>query len=164
MRRRGGVGFDALVLEFGTAVFFVVLTVLAFLAPETALHDYTPALSSAVLALLAGGSLAAGTPFTLGIAKQTTPQEVWTQPLFRRTTSVLAAVWTVSFTVGSVVLAALAHAQPVARVGAQVLVFVVPMVFTVRYVAHVRGRAAVPRGKVVLCGTDGPRTGDSTAR
>lgn len=142
VRRRRGTGFDALVIELGTAAFFAALTVLAIVAPETPLHVYSPALSNAALALIAGGSLVARVPFTMGIAKQTTPQEVWTQPLFVRTAYVLTGVWTASFAVGAVVLTVLAHAETVVRLLAQVLVFAVPMIFTKRYVANVRAKAA----------------------
>ncbi|WP_278265808.1 hypothetical protein [Nocardia sp. AG03] len=145
VRRRRGVGFDALVIELGTVAFFVALTVLAIVAPDTALHAYAPALSNAALAVIAGGSLVARVPFTLGIAKQTTPQEVWKQPLFVRTAYVLTGVWTAAFAIGAVVLAVFAHADSVVRVVAQVLVFAVPMVFTVRYVACVRAKASALR-------------------
>ena len=52
-------------------------------------------------------------------------------------------VWAVSFTVGAVILAAIVHAggDVVVRTVVQVLGFVIPMAFTVRYVAIVKGRA-----------------------
>ncbi|MFF2084068.1 hypothetical protein ACFVVM_09845 [Nocardia sp. NPDC058176] len=145
VRRRGGAGFDALIIESGTVVFFAGLSVLAFIDPDTALHPYSPALSSAALALIAGTSLAIRQPFTLGIAKQTTPREVWGHPLFVRTGYVLTSVWTASFTVGAVVLALVAHADTVLRIAAQALAFAVPMVFTVRYVAHIKTEVAARR-------------------
>ncbi|SUD49290.1 Uncharacterised protein [Nocardia otitidiscaviarum] len=139
-QRRAGRGWDALVLELGSAAFFAGITVVAFADPGAGLHDYTPALANAVLAVIAGVSLALRAPFTLSIAKQSAPREFWEQPLFVRTGYVLTSVWTASFALGAVGLAALAHA-PTPRIVVQVLSFAIPMVFTVRYVARVRNRA-----------------------
>jgi len=75
-----GENFDALIIEIGSGIFFAGLVVLAFVAPESVLLGYSTALSSAALAVIAWGSLAIRRPFTLGIAKQTTPRELWAQP------------------------------------------------------------------------------------
>ena len=133
---------DAQIIELGSAVFFAAITVVAFTTPDSGLHAYTPALSSATLALIAGASLAVRKPFTLGIAKQTTPREFWDQPLFVRTNVIITAVWTASFAVAAVVLTTLAHSGSTTRTVVQVAGFVVPMVFTLRYVAHIQTRAA----------------------
>ncbi|MFE2143110.1 hypothetical protein ACFXA3_15450 [Streptomyces sp. NPDC059456] len=143
-QRRAGAGFDALIIEIGSAVFFAALTVIAFTDPHSGVHAYSAALSSAVLALIAGGSLLAGRPFTLGIAKRTTPREVWGLRPFVRANVVITAVWTAAFTVTAGALAALAHAgqghsTPATLV--QVAGFAVPMLFTVRYVAAVQAKA-----------------------
>jgi hypothetical protein len=69
-----GTAFDALIIETGSAVFLAALAALAALAgPHAGLLNYAAALSSTALAVLAWGSLAVRRPFTLGIAKQTTP-------------------------------------------------------------------------------------------
>ncbi|WP_112241568.1 DUF3159 domain-containing protein [Kribbella monticola] len=139
---RAGRGLDAQIIELGSAVFFAVITVLAFTSPDSGLHPYAPALSSATLALIAGISLAVRKPFTLGIAKQSTPREFWEQPLFVRTNVIITAVWTACFAVTAVVLATLAHSGSTARTLVQVAGFVVPMIFTLRYVAHIQAKAA----------------------
>ncbi|MFE6847094.1 hypothetical protein [Streptomyces sp. NPDC057686] len=144
-QRRAGAGFDALIIETGSAVFFAALTVLAFAAPDTPLHAYSAALSCATLALVAGVSLLIGKPFTLGIAKRTTPREVWGLKPFVRTNVVITAVWTAAFAVTAGVLALLAHAgdgHSTAATLVQLAGFALPMVFTVRYVASVQARAA----------------------
>ncbi|MFF3863039.1 hypothetical protein [Streptomyces sp. NPDC002209] len=144
-QRRAGAGFDALIIETGSAVFFAALTVLAFAAPDTPLHAYSAALSSATLALVAGVSLLIGKPFTLGIAKRTTPREVWGLKPFVRTNVVITTVWTAAFAVTAGVLALLAHAgdgHSTAATLVQLAGFALPMVFTVRYVASVQARAA----------------------
>ncbi|MGW0083280.1 hypothetical protein [Streptomyces sp. NPDC003393] len=141
---RAGVGLDALIIELGSAVFFAVLAAVAFADPHSGVHDYSAALSSGTLAVIAGISLAVGRPFTLGIAKRTTPREVWGLKPFIRTNVVITAVWTAAFALTAVVLALVAHAghgHSVSAVVIQIAGFVVPMVFTVRYVAHVQAKA-----------------------
>ncbi|UXY31647.1 hypothetical protein [Streptomyces sp. HUAS TT20] len=141
---RAGTGFDALIIELGSAVFFAVLAAVAFADPHSGVHDYSAALSSGTLAVIAGVSLAIGRPFTLGIAKRTTPPEVWKLKPFVRTNVVITAVWTAAFVLTAVVLALVAHAGDAHSTTAtviQIAGFVVPMVFTIRYVAHVQAKA-----------------------
>ena len=144
---RSGARPDALIIEIGSAAYFAVLAVIAFANPHSGVHPYTATISSAVLALIAGLSLAIGRPFTLGIAKRTTPQEYWKSPLFIRTNVIITAVWTAAFAVTAVVLGMLAHggnSRSTAATVVQVAGFVVPMLFTVRYVAYVQAKARGP--------------------
>jgi hypothetical protein len=142
-QRMRGEQFDALIIEIGSGVFFAGLVLLAFVAPESVLLGYSTALSSAALAVIAWGSLAIRHPFTLGIAKQSTPAELWDQPGFVRVNVIITLVWAASFTLGAVLLAVIVHAGGgvLPRTVAQVAAFAIPMVFTVRYAAAVRRRA-----------------------
>ncbi|MEU4926510.1 hypothetical protein AB0G54_08390 [Streptomyces yokosukanensis] len=143
-QKRAGAGFDALVIEAGSAVFFAVLAAVAFADPHSGVHDYSAALSSGTLAVIAGVSLAVGRPFTLGIAKRTTPREYWTARPFIRINTVITAAWTAAFAVTAVVLAVLdhaGHAHTTPATVVQIAGFAVPMVFTVRYVAHAQAKA-----------------------
>jgi hypothetical protein len=63
-----------------TCVFFVVMAILALVAPHSGLHHWTPALSLATLAVIAFGSLVVHRPFTLPIAGRSTPEEYWHTP------------------------------------------------------------------------------------
>jgi hypothetical protein len=63
-----------------TCVFFVVMAILALVAPHSGLHHWTPALSLATLAVIAFGSLVVHRPFTLPIARRSTPEEYWHTP------------------------------------------------------------------------------------
>jgi hypothetical protein len=138
---RGGLPLDAQIIAIGSAVYFAALAALAFAEPHTKLHGYTPAMASGALALIGLASLAARKPFTLGIAKQDTPREYWDNPIFLRVNDVITGVWTASFVIGAVVLSVMAHSSVALRTTVQVAAFVVPMVFTVRYVATVKARA-----------------------
>jgi hypothetical protein len=141
---RTGHPVDALIIEISSAVFFAAITAVAFADPNSGVHAYSAPLSSGFLAVVAGISLAAGRPFTLGIAKQTTPREYWDRPEFVRVNVIITGVWTAAFAATAIVLAAMAHAgqaHSTAAIIVQVAGFVVPMVFTVRYVAYVQAKA-----------------------
>ncbi|MDN3351529.1 hypothetical protein [Actinomadura sp. DC4] len=141
-QRRAGRTADALIIETGSAVFFVALAIVAFADPHSGLHPYTGALSNGVLALIAAISLAVHRPFTLGIAKQSTPREYWEMPEFVRINMIITSVWTVSFAVSAIVIAIFAARGDRTAVIVQVAGLIVPMVFTIRYVAHVKAKVA----------------------
>jgi hypothetical protein len=141
---RAGTPADALIIEFGTAAYFVVLTGIAFTDPDSGVHPYSAALSNGVLAVIAGVSLAVGKPFTLGIAKRSAPPEVWNRKPFIRINTVITSVWTAAFAISAIALAFVTHAGDGHSTGAtliQVAGFVVPMMFTVRYVAAQQRKA-----------------------
>lgn len=140
-KTRAGLPLDAQIIELGTAVYFAGLTALAFADPGTALHAYIPAMAEGALGVIALGSLLLRKPFTLGIARQSMPREAWDNPLFLRVNTIISTVWAASFVIGCVALAALAHGSATGRIVVQTAVFVLPLVFTTRYVEHVRARA-----------------------
>jgi hypothetical protein len=135
--------FDALIIETGSAVFFAAMAAIAFAAPHSGLLTYSAAVSSTTLAVIAWVSLAIRRPFTLGIAKQTTPREVWTQPAFIHSNDVITTIWAVSLTISAVILTAVIHAgaDVLVRSAFQLLGFIVPMLCTARYVKIVHARA-----------------------
>ncbi len=142
--RRAGVEASAQILDFGTIVYALGLTVLAFTDPHSSLQANDGAISSAWLALIGWASLALRKPFTLGMARRSAPKEVWRAPHFIRINTVLTTVWTVGFTLSAVAefacteLDAPSPLQMICRVAG----FAVPAVFTVHYVKGVRARAA----------------------
>lgn len=140
-RRRAGSPLDALIIEIGSLIYFSGLSVVAFVAPDTPLHAYAPSLANGALALIASASLALGVPFTMGIAKQSTPREFWETPLFVRTGYVLTWVWTGAFLLGCVTLALVAHAGTLPLTVVHVFTFGVPAVFTLWYAERVKARA-----------------------
>lgn len=146
---RAGRGLDALIIEIGSGLFFAALTIAAFAAPHSGLHPWAPALANGALALIAAISLLIRRPFTLGIAKIDTPREFWDQPIFIRTNTVITSVWTASFAISAVALAFAVHSGTALRSTLQVAGFVVPMVFTIRYVAHVKAKVAAILGQSV---------------
>jgi len=143
-QRLAGRTADALIMETGSAVFFAALAVLAFANPDSGLRPYSAAISSSVLFLIAAVSLLIRRPFTLGIAKQSTPREVWGLAGFVRANVVITSVWTAAFAATAVTLALIDHAghsHSLAATLVQIAGLVVPILFTVRYVAHVQAAA-----------------------
>jgi uncharacterized membrane protein YgdD (TMEM256/DUF423 family) len=136
-QRRNGSAWDALILESGSALFFAVLTAIAFAAPDSSIKPYVGPISTGWLALIAWVSLGIRRPFTLGIAKQMTERAIWDSPIFRRVNVTITAVWAV------VLCAILRHSYSdpgTATTIVQVVCFLIPIVFTVRYPAIVRAR------------------------
>jgi hypothetical protein len=140
-KTRGGLPLDAQIMDLGTSTYFVALTALAFADPKTALHAYIPAMASGALGVIATVSVLVRRPFTLGVARQELPREAWDNPLFLKVNMIISAVWAASFAAGCIGLAALAHSSAVGRIVVQTAAFAVPLVFTMRFVDHVRSRA-----------------------
>jgi hypothetical protein len=143
LQRRAGNPADAVIIETGSAVFFAALAVVAFADPHSGLHPYSAALANGMLAVVALISLAARKPFTLGIAKQSTPREYWDQPAFLQVNMIITSVWTASFAATATTIAIIAgDGHKTATLITQIAGIVVPMTFTNRYVAHVRAKVA----------------------
>jgi hypothetical protein len=130
------------VLSVGTLVFFVAMSVVALIDPHSPIHRWIPAIAYGVLALIAGTSLAIGRPFTLSIAKRTTPEEVWARPEFIAINRFLTAVWSVSFATGCAICAVLigVAGDRTSLIVVAVLAFVVPMRITQVTAARARAR------------------------
>jgi hypothetical protein len=147
--RRAGTAADALILEYGMAAFFAVLTVVAFAATDSGLRHWTGALSLGWLAVIAWAGLVVGQPFTLGIARRQVAPEVWDSPVFLHINRVLTAVWAAAFTVTAIVLIPVSAADlgSAVSIPVQVAGFVVPAVFTARYPERARAGAAGRAGQ-----------------
>lgn len=144
LARRAGRKADTLIIEWSGFVFFVLLTAVAFAFPASPLKTYTGALTDAWLSLTAWGSLAIGKPFTLGIARTTTPEKFWDNPVFKRINVIITLAWALSFTVGGLAGIALLNYAPhatFALITLKVLCFAVPVAFTVLYPRKARARA-----------------------
>lgn len=144
VERSRGRGWDQVVIETSSALFFAGLALATFTISPTPLGDYGPAASLGWLALTAWGSLAIRKPFTLGIARTMAPAEVWQSPLFYRLNAVLTAAWATGFTGTSLALVALLRFAPhatIAVIAVKLLGFALPATFTASYPKAVRARA-----------------------
>lgn len=140
-RRTGSVG----VLDAGGIAFFAIFTVLTLVLDAgvlQTLEDRAQLISGAAITLISLVSLLAGRPFTEYYARQSTPREYWTSPVFRRINRVLTGVWTGVFALMAV-LDLVVAVEPAAS---HVLNWVVPALlvvgavrFTEWYPDHVTG-------------------------
>lgn len=131
-------------LTVTTRWFFLGLVIVSIARPDSPIHHYTPALSLLALGAAATWSLVEGQPFTLAIAKRSTPEEVWELPLFRQANVTITAVWAASFLVTAAMCATVLDLAPAATplwIAAEVVGFAVPVAFTSRYRQHLRDRA-----------------------
>jgi hypothetical protein len=87
------------ILDIAGMVFFAVLSILALFLDRSDLADvekYASVISSGALAVIALGSLAF-VPFTEQYARDTTPEEYWSSPLFKKINRNLTALWGLVF-------------------------------------------------------------------
>ncbi|MFE5052681.1 hypothetical protein ACFRAI_41140 [Streptomyces sp. NPDC056637] len=133
------------VLEVTGILFFGVMALLGlFLDRQDMLwlETYAQVLSSAVIAVVALGSLAF-VPFTEQYSRESTPPEVWGSPVFRHVNRVLTLVWGGVFVATAVLGLVALHTAS----GADWLNWVIPVLllvlaarFTERYPDQVRER------------------------
>ena len=101
-------------MELVTLAFFAAHFVVTVVLGSPLFQAYSAVLTSATLALMAWGTLLAGSPFTYQYAREDWPREYWRHPLFYRTNAVITAAWGAIFTLNAL-LGALALAWPEAR-------------------------------------------------
>lgn len=85
------------VLEIGTLVLFGGLALYALLSGATWSVIGVRLRVDSGLLLIVLVSLAIRRPFTLQYARETVPQELWSEPEFIRTNNVITAVWAAAF-------------------------------------------------------------------
>ncbi|AWK75705.1 hypothetical protein CBI38_20525 [Rhodococcus oxybenzonivorans] len=89
-------------LEVFDIVYFGCLAAIGLFASDTVitwLETWSGEMSSLALVVFAFGSLLLRNPFTLPYAKETTPEEYWSSPLFLAINQRITLVWALSFTV-----------------------------------------------------------------
>ncbi len=148
-QQRRGHGVELLTAV--TTAFFAVILPIAMTNSDAWMRQYMAALSLGTLGAAATASLLVRKPFTVAIARQSTPPELWDNPLFLRVNAVITSVWAASFAVTAVVCAVLAHQYPDVVplwVMAQVIGFVVPVRFTRTYPDRVRARILGPAAAI----------------
>lgn len=120
------------ILDVAGMAFFAVLSVVALFLDRSDLSDvekYAGVISSAALAVIALGSLAF-MPFTEQYARETTPQEYWETPLFKKINRVLTLLWGLVF----VATAALSYVAVEVEDGKSWFNWILPIVLLVAMV------------------------------
>jgi hypothetical protein len=93
LKRRGQLD----VLSIGTLAFFGAMSAIALISPHSSVHRWLTALSAGALGAIAVSSLLVGQPFTLSIARRSTPESLWAHPEFIRINRFISSVWATSF-------------------------------------------------------------------
>ncbi|MGO0062481.1 phytoene desaturase family protein [Brevibacillus fluminis] len=83
------------------AAYFVIATIVTLFDPNTNILEYGLVTTYVILAVTTTLSLFVGDLFTIQYAKETTPQAVWTHPLFTSINRRLTVIWSVSFTLSA---------------------------------------------------------------
>jgi hypothetical protein len=99
-------GIKIHLLEVFGAVFFGAMAIVGLFATDNVvrfLEAWSGELTNLSLALFAWFTLLIRRPFTMAYAKDSTPQEYWDSPLFKRINDVLSGVWAGAFTFAAAV-------------------------------------------------------------
>ena len=92
-------------LELSDVVFFLGLAAVGLFASPAVLdwlRTWSGELSNIALVVIAVGSMLIRQPFTLGYAKESTPERFWSSPAFIRTNYVITGAWALAFLVAAV--------------------------------------------------------------
>ena len=133
------------VLDMGSVVLFGLLALYTgFIQPSLSIPAVHLIVDSG-LTIIALVSIVIGNPFTLDYAREQVPEEFWRTPLFLRTNYIVAGVWVLAFgAMTAVDVAATFNARfPLTLdLAASLATLALAVVFTTRYPAYVRARAA----------------------
>jgi phytoene dehydrogenase-like protein/uncharacterized membrane protein len=93
---------DVKTMEVVSLGYFAVHAIVTLGLGLPFIKSFGPVINNLTLAGMAWGTLLAGSPFTYQYAREDWPREVWSNPLFRRTNSIITGVWGVIFLVNTV--------------------------------------------------------------
>ncbi|MFN8484143.1 MAG: NAD(P)/FAD-dependent oxidoreductase [Anaerolineae bacterium] len=125
-------------LEVVTLAFFAVAFLFTNVLGSSLFVTYGPVLVNGTLALMAWGSLLAGSPFTYEYAREDWDKAFWDDPYFRLINQIISGVWGVVFTVNTTLgaLAVFGGVSPAAYLWLTVLIPVAGMVAAIVFSAR----------------------------
>jgi hypothetical protein len=132
-------------LDVGSAILFGGLALYTgFIQPSLSLQAVRLVVDGGLFAI-AILSIVLRNPFTLAYAREQVPSALWATPLFIRTNYIISAVWALAFAIMALAdaMATANQALPLSLdVAAGLAALGLAIIFTVRYPAYVRERAA----------------------
>ena len=90
------------VLDIGSLLFFLLLAMTTLVAEPAWLETWTHFSGNVALFVISLISLVIGKPFTLQYAREQTPEEYWSTPLFYAINRNITLVWTAAFALQTV--------------------------------------------------------------
>lgn len=134
-----------MIVSWVTLIYFLITCLLVIVLHQYAIIPFIGIASSAVLTLIAFGTIAVGLPFTMQYARQEVPQERWNDPVFIRINRDMTAGWGLLFLVGlinSVIQFSYPDFLGILGDAVMYITIVVGMVFTMKYPAYAKKKAA----------------------
>jgi len=129
------------ILDLGTLLFFLFLTVVAFASKVQWIDTHASPLSNAALFLITLVSILIRKPFTLQYAREQVDPNLWNSPVFYSTNLVISWVWCVTFAIIAVTsYIALNHPSLIDRV-IHILAFIGAIRFTTWYPGYIKKKA-----------------------
>lgn len=129
------------ILDLGTLIFFIALTVISFTSKATWIDHYSAPLSDAAMFLIALISLAIRKPFTMQYAYEKVDKKFWETPGFFKTNHTISVVWCIAFAVNTgLCYFYVKHPYMIDWV-IHILVLVGAIKFTAWYPDHVKAKA-----------------------
>ncbi len=127
------------ILDVGTLLFFVFLTLVAYTSEAAWIDNHASPLSSAALFLIALTSILIKKPFTLRYAREQVDPKFWYTSMFYSTNLTISWVWCVAFAITTVTsyMIVLNHFSVIDRV-IYILTFVGAIKFTAWYPDYVK--------------------------
>ncbi len=143
-------GHSVKLVDWTMLVFFVVAALATIPGGRSAalFTRYNYVIVWVLFSAMAWITIAAGAPFTIQFARESTPREAWNTPLFKRVNLVISTMWGSAFTTNlivSMMALQLPNAATILQIGVPIATIVGAIMFTKRYTAIVR---AQPRGVV----------------
>jgi hypothetical protein len=130
-----------------TSLSFFALALLAIVTTGRDLFsDYRFIAAWGIFAIVAWATLLAGFPFTLQYAREQTPREVWNTPQFLRMNVIMTLVWTLIFTLDTLLAILVRRGHYVLMLDAVIptITLVLGYAFNRYYPEHFRKRFSTP--------------------
>ncbi|SFU96601.1 hypothetical protein SAMN02799631_03467 [Methylobacterium sp. 174MFSha1.1] len=142
LRDRLVLGRSLKILEAGTLVLFAGLAIYTRATGQTWTIPAVRLVVDAGLLVIVLASLAAGRPFTVQYARETTPPEVWSTPEFGRVNRAVTLAWAAAFAVLVLADAAMVFVPEIPR-RLDILATVLALVGAYKFTARATSQSAV---------------------
>ena len=129
------------ILQVGTLAFFLVLSALALATELDRFSAWVNFGANFTLTAIVLFSIVIGKPFTLQYAKEQTPENFWTSPVFIRINYTISWVWCLVFLVNlipSTVIVCGGNVPAAVRWTASIVLFIAAAKFTKWYPQHIK--------------------------
>ena len=137
------------IIDLTSLGFFVLALIMLLTVGDQVFNRYHIILVWGVFAVVTWATILIGCPFTLQNARERTPREVWSEPLFHRVNLWLTSVWGVIFTLDTI-LAIVALGGSYVRMLSVVIPgasMIFGYAFSRIYLARYRSRFGPPAGQ-----------------